>query len=88
MESETRKKSRRPIDDIAKAIYEVLPDQDLISTNEIAIKIGTNWETVRRCLEFIEWLQNQPRVESMREGSRRYGYRKEKVKPARRERVK
>lgn len=83
MESETRKESRRPIDDIARAIYEVLPDQDLITVNEIAIKIGTNWETVRRCLEFIAWLQNQPHIESMRIGTRRYGWKKVEEKKGR-----
>jgi len=83
VESETREKSKRSTEDIARAIYEVLPDQDLITINDIADKIGSSWETVRRCLKFIEWHQNQPKIVSMRIGTRRYGYRKVEEKKGR-----
>lgn len=63
-----------------KAIFELLPVRSLITVNELAQKLGSNWNTVVDYLQLIQYIQDQPRVVSVRIGTRRYGWRRERSK--------
>jgi len=71
-----QKNSRKSPEEIIDSILEVLPVRSLITVDEIAKKINSNWNTVDGYLRLIQRIQEQPKVESMRIGTRRYGWRR------------
>lgn len=59
---------------------EALPVRSWASVHELAEMIGTNWKTAEEYLRLIQYIQEQPKVECMRTGIRRYGWRRERAK--------
>jgi len=76
VKGEIEKNSRKSPEEIIDSIFEVLPVRSLITVDEIAKKINSNWNTVDGYLRLIQRVQEQPKVESMRIGTRRYGWRR------------
>jgi len=76
VDSEVENKSRRSPEELVTAIFELLPENGLITINELSEKLGSKWSTVEDYLRLIEWIQQQPRIESMHIGIRRYGWKK------------
>jgi len=78
VDSQAENKARKSPEDLVRALFELLSEDGLVTVNEISLKIGSKWSTVEDYLNLIQWIQQQPKVESMRIGTRRYGWRKEK----------
>jgi len=55
--------SKRSRIDILKAFYKILTDKKPHTIDEIATKIGTNWNTIRQWANIIEFIQTQPKIE-------------------------
>ena len=51
---------------IIKAFFKILSDGKPHSFNEIATKIGTNWDTIKNWAEILEFVQKQPKIEIIR----------------------
>lgn len=64
--AEKSKKSRKSPEELMKA----LPVRSLASVSGLAEDVGTEWSTVRRYLNTMIWLQDQPRIIVERSGSR------------------
>ena len=54
--------SKRSKISIIKAFFDVLQDDKPHSFNDIAISIGTSWETIKNWAELIECIQDQPKI--------------------------
>lgn len=80
MDLEGQEKSRKSAEEIVKAIFEVLPVRSLKMIHHIAEEIGCKWTTVDDYLHLIQYIQDQPRVVSVKIGTRRYGWRRERAK--------
>lgn len=65
------------------AIFNALPEEDVKMKTQIAEEIGTKEETVDDLLTLMQWVQAQPKIESIRIGTRRYGYKKAQEKKRR-----
>ena len=55
--------SKRSKISIIKAFFKILDDDKPHSINEMATKIGTSWETINNWAEILEFAQNQPEIE-------------------------
>ena len=77
MASESRIKSRKSPEDLVRGIFQELPVRGLITVNELALKLHSKWITIEEYLNLIKWIQEQPRIESVRIGTRRYAWRRE-----------
>lgn len=60
-----------------RGIMENLPVRNVITVNELATRLHSKWDTVEEYLQLIHWIQDQPRIESVRIGTRRYAWRRE-----------
>jgi len=67
----TPRKSRRSYLDIVDGIIEALPVRSVASVQQVADSTGSSWETTWRWLKLIRYIQDQPRIESVRVGKRR-----------------
>ena len=75
--SESREKSRKSPEDLVRGILNELPVRGLITVNDLALKLHSKWITIEEYLNLIKWIQEQPRIESVRIGTRRYAWRRE-----------
>jgi hypothetical protein len=83
MVSQPEKKSRRSPMELCIAIFNALPEEDLKTKTQIAEEIGSKEDTVDSLLTLMHWIQEQPKVESVRVGKRRYGWKKAQEKKRR-----
>jgi len=63
-------KSRKSPEELMKAIMEALPVRSLASVSSLTEAVGASWGTIRRYLDTMIWLQEQPRIIVERSGSR------------------